>query len=403
MKNEMINQKSKIVKKRYNLKRIYLAVIIMILIFAAITFFVTYNFITHKPEVEHDIPFVTEKINPDAILDNNADDEPDNSTIINGVNYKRRDDVYNFLIAGESVQTDVMMIINYDVGNQKVSIVQIPRDMYINVGRNFHKLNSYYTGEYNRSSGNGMKESEKRETAMTGLASMLEQNLNIKIDYWALVDLAAFRNIVEIIGGVEVNVPHDIFYEDPDQNLTIDLKAGTQWLDGDKAEQFVRFREGYALQDKGRMDAQKIFMTAFIKQIKASLNVNTVTKIVKQVLDNVTASITAQNTAYFATEIFKVDFDNISMMTLPVTSVYNPNTRAWYEVMNRNDTLNMINQYINIYDKDITDAIFDINRAFTNESQKYINDTYRAEHGTTPDGKTATEIDENSIHIPINK
>ena len=65
--------------------------------------------------------------------------------------------------------------------------------------------------------------------------------LEIPVNYYARINLEGFRNIIDILGGVEFNVPFDMLYDDPAQNLHISLEKGLQILDGVKAEQLVRF------------------------------------------------------------------------------------------------------------------------------------------------------------------
>ena len=399
-----MNQKSKIIKKQSASKRLYIVVAVIVVFFATITFIALFNLVLRqKPEVSHDVPFLTDThggaiIDAEGVTDKGGQN---NTTVISGVTYTRRPDVYNFLVAGESLQlqTDAMMIINYDAANDKVSVMQLPRDTYVDIGRNFHTLNCYYTGEYNTGVKRGADKSTLRTEVMGSLASLIEQNLNIKIDHWVLVNLAAFRDIVDIIGGVEVNVEHDMFYEDPYQNLYIDLKAGTQMLDGNKAEQFVRFRDGYSSADKGRMDAQKIFMTAFLSKLKSSITVKNITQMIQQAITHVTTSLTPAECIYFATELIGVDFNNISMMSLPVSSIYA--SGGWYEIMNRQGALNLINKNMNVYEQNIIDEIFDINEIFVNKDRAALYEAYLAPGDTVSDGVTAAEIDEKSIHIPF--
>ena len=79
-----------------------------------------------------------------------------------------------------------------------------------------------------------------------------------------LVNLEAFRETVDLVGGVEFDVPQDMYYQDPTQNLHIDLKAGKQLLDGEKAMELVRFRKGYASQDIQRTKVQQEFLNDMI-------------------------------------------------------------------------------------------------------------------------------------------
>ncbi|MCL2517340.1 MAG: LCP family protein [Oscillospiraceae bacterium] len=383
---------NKTIKKAPMHYRTVATIIIIIIFFTAIIIFGAYNLLTKKPVVDNNVPFSTNPLPPGEMPEFWDESGMEN---ISGYNFTRKKDVYNFLVCGESDQTDTMMIINYDVANQKINVVQIPRDTYINAGRNFNRINSYFTGEYNRLRG----EENRRYQAMENLTDFIEQNLTLQIDWWVCINTEVFRNIVDIIGGVEVDVPYKIDYEDPYQDLYIHLEAGLQTLDGAKAEQFVRFRSGYALQDFGRMDAQKIFMTALLKKVKTSLNVTTITKIAKEAIPNIETSITAQQMIYFASQVLKVNMEDVTMLNLHTTSVESETTGALYEVLHRADTLKIVNTYLNVYAQDIPNAIFDRNRVFTNTAIKEIHDVYTTVSDSVKSGQTAAEIDENSIYI----
>ena len=97
----------------------------------------------------------------------------------------------------------------------------------------------------------------------------------LNIENYILIDTEGLVELVDTIGGVEFNVPIDMKYDDKKQGLHINLKAGVQVLDGDKAEQLVRFRKNndnttysgdHAKDDYGRMQTQREFIIETVKQ-----------------------------------------------------------------------------------------------------------------------------------------
>jgi len=150
--------------------------------------------------------------------------------------------------------------------------------------------------------------------------------------------------------------------------------------------------------DIGRMDAQKIFMTALMNKMKTNFNIDKISKIITQIANHVDTSMPPKLGVYFASQLLKIDFSNISMMTLPTTSAVNPNTGAIYEVLIRSETLSIINSHLNVYNQNIPDSIFDINRVFTDANQKHIDDAYHKKLNIAEE-KTASEIFEKSIEI----
>ena len=121
---------------------------------------------------------------------------------------------------------------------------------------------------------------------MDKLLKDVSELTGINVENYVAVDTSGFKELVDTIGGVTFNVPMDMKYDSYSQGLHIDLKAGEQKLDGDKAEQLVRFRHNndgttypasYGLEDEGRMKTQQAFLTELAKQ---TLTVGNIPKII---------------------------------------------------------------------------------------------------------------------------
>lgn len=317
--------------------------------------------------------------------------------------YNRRDQVYNFLVLGKDtvgLNTDVIMIVCFDVPNMEINILQIPRDTYIEYNSYPHRINDLYAYLYTRAYYAGNTQSPSVE-GIEKFASVIQQNMNIKIDYTFLIDLGAFAKVVNAIGGVEIDVPEDMDYDDPDQDLYIHIKKGPQTLYGDDAEGFVRFRSGYVTADIGRIDAQKIFMTAMFKKIKSSFNIQTIDKLVEIIINNVQTNMSFIDATHFADKVLAVDLSKVNLLTLPgIDARANITSGAWYYIMRRADALPMINRYFNVYDKDISNDIFDKYYVFTDESKEHFMEKYYADPQNDLNVKTAEDVDKDSIDIP---
>lgn len=170
---------------------------------------------------------------------------------------------------GEGLRSDVLMIAFLNGKDGKINLLSVPRDTRVLINGKYYKINSAYALG---------KEEQTIET--------LENLLDIKIDNYVKFSFETFRNIVDILGGVDFDVPQDMFYEDPYQDLYIDLKEGMQHLDGAKAEQLVRFRQ-YPMGDEARIAVQQDFMHALVKQ---KLNLKTAFKLPK-VMDEIKKNI----------------------------------------------------------------------------------------------------------------
>ena len=294
-------------------------------------------------------------------------------------NYARRDDVYNFLVLGvdrAANLSDVIMVVSFDVKKQNIHVLSLPRDTYINVGSVYHKLNAYFSASYNRSASRG---TERYRDAIESMASFIENGLCIRLDRYVCMDTAGFREIVDAIGGVDMDIPFDMDYEDPEQQLYIHLKAGYQHLDGEKAEQFVRFRSGYLEGDIGRISAQRLFITALANQVKTRLDLASAVSIAKTATQYVTTNLTVAEIGYFAKHAFSVDMTNVTFTTAPGGGVINPDTGASYYVMYAENVRKLVNEQFNVYDREITREVFLSNsRKFTNEAP-YISDVFLSE------------------------
>ena len=286
---------------------------------------------------------------------------------------------YNFLVLGHDRAAnlaDVILLVSFDTAEGSLALMQIPRDTFLDYGGSHYKINSMYSSVYNQID---QEESDNRDLeAARAFATTLEETLCVKIHYATVMDLDGFSAIVDAIGGVEMYVPYDMVYQDNGQGLNINLREGQQTLDGNKAEQFVRYRSGYVQGDVGRGDAQKLFMTAFIQSLKNNLSVGTIGEIARAVYEHVDTELSISDMIYFGKEVLDLELSNVNMMTLPGEAKTSGNTGASYYVMNREATIAAIDEYYNIYDFAVTDDIFDRNLDFCNTTDSEMEAAYQA-------------------------
>ena len=216
-----------------------------------------------------------------------------------------RDGVYNILICGtdgDGYRTDTIIVAHLDANAHTVALLSIPRDTPVATGNGgLMKINSVYAG----GGADGMQR----------LASRLNALLGFPVDGYVLVDLEAFQKTVDLVGGVDFDVPQDMDYEDASQDLYIHLKKGMQHLDGEKAMELVRFRKGYASQDIQRTQVQQQFLKALAKQC---LSVSSLTKIGEFAdifAEYVTTNLTTGNMVWFGKELLACDFDDMQCCT----------------------------------------------------------------------------------------
>ena len=218
------------------------------------------------------------------------------------------------LILGESLNlTDTIMIARYDPNSQKASLVSVQRDTFI--GDNpkrataYDKINSVYQGKY-------PEKTLKEINELTGL--------NLK--YYVVIDTQGVRDLVDAIDGVEFYVPMDMKYDDTSQDLHINLKEGLQKLNGDQAEQVLRFRhnndgstypESYGTQDTGRMRTQRDFISALLKQTLKPSNILKIGEFIDIANKNIKTNIPIQTLKDYIPYAVEFSTDNLGTATLP--------------------------------------------------------------------------------------
>ena len=208
-----------------------------------------------------------------------------------------------------SSRTDTIILCKVNKSTGKISMLSIPRDTRVRI-----------RGKENEDKINHAHVYGGPELVVKAVKDLL----GIDLEYYVKVDYSIVREFVDLIGGVEVDVPMDMKYSDPtaDPPLYINLKKGTQVLDGDKALQFLRFRKGYADQDLGRIQAQQQFIKAAIKQALSVDNIGKIPQMIKSYYDNVETNIPLDLILKFAVNAKNYDVNNIQAATLPGEPAY---------------------------------------------------------------------------------
>jgi len=310
-----------------------------------------------------------------------------------------RESLYNFLVMGydkKAMLADVVMLVSFDKETKGMTVMQIPRDTYFEAQDNsYHKIN----GIFNHFRGIAKSE-ESNDPELDGCimaAEYLEKTLGVPIHYSAVMDLEGFGDIVDAIGGVDFCVPYPMYYTDPDQGLFIDLAEGQQTLNGDTAEQFVRYRSGYINADLGRGDAQKMFMTAFIESVKNKTDLSNIGKIVKSVFSAVKTNMTLDEMLDFATAFLGVDLANVTMLTAP------GELSSSFYVLNREWLKNILSEHFNIYAEELTDEEVDSEKVFCDESDSAMSAVYEKPSAELDyDSHNAEDISKEDIYVPLN-
>ncbi|MDR1134597.1 MAG: LCP family protein [Clostridiales Family XIII bacterium] len=207
--------------------------------------------------------------------------------------------------------TDTIMLGSYDMENQKVDVISIPRDTYFDRPEakdgTQRKINAIYY------KGGALGTAKAVSTVLMGMP----------IHYYVVVDYKAVEEVVDSINGVPVNIPFNMIYDDPYDKpvaLHINFKKGEQVLMGADAVKFLRFRKnnrsvggGYPEGDVGRITAQQEFMKAALKK---SVGLN-LPKVVDKIMQNVETDLKIGVAGKLAINAAKLDMGNITTYLTP--------------------------------------------------------------------------------------
>ena len=241
--------------------------------------------------------------------------------------------------------TDTIIVATYDPKNQSASLLSIPRDTFVGknpqTGTAMDKINTLY-----------LKSPEKTLTKVNEITGL-------DIKYYMVIDNEALIKLVDVIGGVEFNVPID----DDSQDLHINLKAGMQKLDGNKAEQLLRYRHGnldkktgrylgtypaeYGGNDYGRMRTQREFMIETVKQTIQAKNILKVKEIIDIAYEYIETNLSISTIKDYVPYAVNINIDAIQSAVLPGGS-YGPTTKPsyplWFFIPDKKETAKLINE-----------------------------------------------------------
>ena len=223
----------------------------------------------------------------------------------------------NILLMGldeDKTRADTIMIVTVNPEDNTVKLLSIPRDTRVSVGNSSIKINS--TMGY-----------KKREELMI---QKLREITNMPIHYYAEVDFSGFKEIVDILGGVDYNVPYSMNYDDPTQNLHIHFSPGMQHLDGQKAHDYVRFRQNnnhtapglYALGDEGRIQAQQEFLKEFFRQKLQPQYISKAPELIKEIYKFVKTNFSVADAIRYSGMLKKIDPSTFETYVLPGEARY---------------------------------------------------------------------------------
>lgn len=211
-----------------------------------------------------------------------------------------------------ALRTDTMLVVSLDPVTFEVKVLSLPRDsrVFIPGRRHPDKINAAH--------------------AYGGIrltVDTVERLLDIPLHYYVRIEHRAFRRLIDAIGGVDYYVEQNMFYEDPYQDLVINLRRGQQILDGSRAEQYVRYRGADG--DIGRIARQQRFMLAALRTMLRPANIMRINSIVDVALSSVRTNIDPQAILKHLPLLNNISPEKVTMLTLPGAASWINGVNYW--------------------------------------------------------------------------
>ena len=216
-------------------------------------------------------------------------------------------------VPGEDInRSDSIAFVSIDIDDKVVRMLSIPRDTRVQIpDRGWQKLNHAYA-----------------YGGVDLLKTTLVNYLGVPIPYHVIVNLDSFPELVDLIGGVTINVPKRLRYTDKAGGVHIDIPAGEQHMDGKTALGYVRFRHD-ALGDIGRVERQQVFMMAVFRKMKDPSMITKVPELIRQSLRLVKTNLTLSQAVQLASYLKDLDPSRTVFRTLPGKSAYISGISYW--------------------------------------------------------------------------
>lgn len=278
--------------------------------------------------------------------------------------------------------SDVIMLFHFDIINDKINILQIPRDSFVPDFTNSEtgKINSVYTlGDENL-------------IPIQRVVDAVRDTFGIPIDRYITTGCDDIVDMVDIIGGIPINLPEQVIY-----SYDKVLYPGEQVLNGEQAELFVRARKGYNEGDIGRVKAQRIFLAAAMEKA-LDLGPIQLTKFLTEVYNKgyIGTDLTLQEMSILSDFGSSIDLDDVTVHMVPGEATYYGDYSVWS--IHKNATIDVINEYFRPYQPELSYDSLSITELI--ESDYYNTDIYDENQdtlqeiadGTTPgESKKTTE------------
>jgi len=264
-------------------------------------------------------------------------EQPDNAS--EAADPNRPSGIYTVLVAGkdEGGRPDTIILIAIDSINRGVRAVSIPRDTLVDMSGQNQRINAVLP----------------LTRSMDRMMEAVEGLIGFKPDNYVVLDLDGFVALIDTIGGVYFDVPHNMRYSDPYQNLHIHVNQGFQHLDGQTAMGVVRWRgnndgTGSGRGDIGRIQTQQAFLRAVAGELLQVRNIARIGELANIFTEYVDTNLPVGSMIWYANRLRSITGEDIQFFTMPMGQGANIGGVS-YVILDLENWLPMINSYFNPY------------------------------------------------------
>ncbi|MDO4286164.1 MAG: LCP family protein [Eubacteriales bacterium] len=266
----------------------------------------------------------------------------------------RRSGVFTLFVGAtdeEGLRTDTMMVIVFDTEKHTANVINIPRDTLVDCDR----------------TGSGRKINAAYASGVDEMLDEVSTVVGFRPDKYVVANFDGIADIVDVIGGVDYDIPFDMSYHDPAQDLSIEFKKGRQHLDGEQVVEYLRWRhnddgEGYADGDIGRVTKLQDFLVVLGENVLSPSNVFKIPTIASTVAKNVETDLKTSQIIWIGMQGMKMDMDkDVAMETLYGDSaMVNFGSNIWFYILDEDMVIDQINESYNPYIFKLTSKHFSI-------------------------------------------
>ena len=227
--------------------------------------------------------------------------------------FSEKESFPNILLLGadeveqNSRHSDTIMAAVIDVKAVKITLFSIPRDTLVNYGGREMKINTIYASVFIKNGHAAAADEVRKE---------VERLTGLSIPYYFLVDYGAVEEMVDLFGGIKLDIKKNMNYTDVAGGLYIDFKPGIQKLDGKAAVKYLRFRSD-PMADLGRIERQQKFVAAFLDKAKTRLSLDKIPKVYSIIKRNLKTNVPVETVLRLYVAFKNYRLSDAWMLTLP--------------------------------------------------------------------------------------